>query len=68
MGRMKELFSDMREDDLHDRYLDDEYQEQEWRSRERVSSKTQTSIILNELFSSFGEIFSASESLKGKMK
>jgi len=53
MSKSKQMFTEMRD------------QVQEWESRERVSSKTQDStLILNELFSYFGEIFSDYEGRK----
>ncbi len=61
------MFTEMREQEIDDQYLDDTYQIQEWESRERVSSKTQsdrTTLILNDLFSYFNEIFSDYESRK----
>jgi hypothetical protein len=69
MSKSKQMFTEMREQEIDDQYLDDTYQVQEWEweSRERVSSKTQsdrTTLILNDLFSYFGEIFSDYESRK----
>jgi predicted Holliday junction resolvase-like endonuclease len=69
MSKSKQMFTEMREQEIDDQYLDDTYQVQEWewKSRERVSSKTQsdrTTLILNDLFSSFGEIFSDYENRK----
>jgi len=65
MSKSKQMFTEMREQESDDQYLDDTYQVQEWESRERVSSKTQDStLILNELFSYFGEIFSDYEGRK----
>lgn len=62
MGKSKQLFTELREQEIQDQFLDDEYQYREFKSRERVSSKTQiannSSIeIINDLFKSFGEIF-----------
>ncbi len=67
MSKSKQMFTEMREQEIDDQYLDDTYHVQEWESRERVSSKTQsdrTTLILNDLFSYFGEIFSDYESRK----
>jgi hypothetical protein len=62
MGKSKQLFTELREQEIQDEFLDDDYQYREFQSRERVSSKTQiannSSIeILTELFGHFGEIF-----------
>ncbi len=68
MSKSKQMFNEMREQESDDQFLDDTYRVQEWESRERVSSKTQnnTTLILNDLFSYFGEIFSDYESRKNK--
>lgn len=68
MSKSKQMFDEMREQESDDQFLDDTYRVQEWESRERVSSKTQdnTTLILNDLFSYFGEIFSDYEGRKNK--
>lgn len=68
MSKSKQMFNEMREQESDDQFLDDTYRVQEWESRERVSSKTQdnTTLILNDLFSYFGEIFSDYEGRKNK--
>lgn len=62
MSKSKQMFTEMREQEIQDEFLDDEYRFREFQSRERVSSKTQiadnSSIdIIKELFEYFGEIF-----------
>ena len=66
MSKSKQMFNEMREQESDDQFLDDTYRVQEWESRERVSSKTQdnTTLILNDLVSYFGEIFSDYEGRK----
>ena len=54
------MFTEMREREIENEFLDDEYRVREFKSREReVSSKTlDATEPLIELFKSFGEIFS----------
>ena len=62
MSKSKQMFTEIREQEIQDEFLDDEYHFREFQSRERVSSKTRiadnSSVeILKELFGYFGEIF-----------
>lgn len=62
MSKSKQMFTEMREQEIQDEFLDEEYRFREFQSRERVSSKTpianNSSVeILKELFGYFGEIF-----------
>jgi hypothetical protein len=62
MSKSKQMFTEMREQEIQDEFLDDENRFREFQSRERVSSKTQVADnssveILKELFGYFGEIF-----------
>ena len=62
MSKSKQMFTEMREQEIQEEFLDDENRFREFQSRERVSSKTQVADnssveILKELFGYFGEIF-----------
>ena len=59
MSKSKQMFTEMREQEIENEFLDDDYRVQEFKSRERVSSKTlDATQPLIELFKTFGEIFS----------
>jgi len=62
MGTTKEMFIQMCEDELNNTsYINDDHQYKEWLSRERVSSKTQSIVIFEKLFKSFGEPYKNKE-------
>lgn len=63
MGKTKQLFEHMREAELND-HLDDEYQFKKWMDElhQAENSNPKDSVgVLNELFKSFGEIFSLNQ-------
>lgn len=61
MSKTKQLLNE--QPSIHDEMLDADYKFEQWNAnRERVSSRTQDStVVLTELFKSFGEIFSPKE-------
>lgn len=61
MAKTKQLLNEV--SSIQDDMLDADYRFEKWKAnRERVSSKTQDStVVLTELFKSFGEIFSPKE-------
>jgi hypothetical protein len=62
MSKSKEMFTEERElNQDHDSYLDDSYRSELWMSQiKEKKNHTQTSAVdvLNDLFKSYGEIFS----------
>ena len=63
MAKTKQLFEHMREAELND-HLDDEYQFKKWMDElhQAKNSNPKDSVgVLNELFKSFGEIFSLNQ-------
>jgi hypothetical protein len=62
MSKSKEMFTEESElNQDHDSYLDDSYRSEQWMSEiKQKKNHTQTSAVdvLNDLFKSYGEIFS----------